>query len=239
MVAEGRAERRERSTSAVNSCTRSSGALRSVHGLAGNPVAGRRAPAGSTHGRFQRPRPARGRRLSGRTRPSEQDAAIFTVGGVHWAADGRAARPALAGRRLVASASVHVRRSLHPWGRGPAEVRHACDRVPLVDQVAGALDRLSRRERLDSAASDLVFVNRGRGASSMTRRCGAASTRRSSAAGTAKRPSASTTCGTRSGRSQCRCFRCTDVKAYMGHADIADDDDLRPPRAPARMQRPS
>ena len=89
--------------------------------------------------------------------------------------------------------------------------------VPMIDQVAVALDELSRRNG-STGDDDLVFVNPAGEHiedSALRRRFYAA------LEAPASSTSASTICATASAPSPSRSSRSSDVKAYMGHADIA------------------
>jgi integrase len=96
--------------------------------------------------------------------------------------------------------------------------------VPLIDQAMEPLDRLSRRE-LFTAPDDLVFAGVS-AVTSMGQRCANASTQRSIAPACgrcAQSPSRSRsfhdlrhTFGTLA----VQAFPLSDVKAYMGHADV-------------------
>ncbi|MGH2989357.1 MAG: tyrosine-type recombinase/integrase, partial [Solirubrobacterales bacterium] len=146
---------------------------------------------------------------------SEQDAAIFTVA-------------AFTGLRLGELLAlrwgdvdwtlhlVHVRRSFTRGTESPPKSGRVRS-VPLVDQAAAALDALSRRERW-TGDDDLVFVNAVGDhveRSTLRRRYVAALKR----AGLKRLRfhDLRHTFGTLA----VQAFPLTDVKAYMGHADIA------------------
>jgi integrase len=145
---------------------------------------------------------------------NEQDAALFEVaaftglrlgelralrwGDVDWV------------RRLV-----HVRRSFTRGEEGPPKSGKVRS-VPLVDQAARALDQLSRREHFTDE-DDLVFVNVVGEAfeeSAMRRRFYAAL--KAAELGHIRFHDLRHTFGTLA----VQAFALTDVKAYMGHADI-------------------
>jgi integrase len=110
---------------------------------------------------------------------------------------------------------VHVRRGFTRWELGDTK-SHKVRSVPMIDQVLTALDGLSRRPDF---VEDEDWSFRTRSAtSSMTRSCGAASSRRSIEP--ASSGSAFTTFDTRFGTLAVQAFPLSDVKAYMGHADI-------------------
>jgi integrase len=184
-----------------------------VHGLAVNPVEGAERQPHKRSGDFTALDASEVERLAAGA-ASEQDAALFEVaaftglrlgelrglrwGDVDWT------------RRLV-----HVRRSFTRGEEGPPKSGKVRS-VPLVDQAASALDRLSRRERFTDDES-LVFVNdlgEPFEESAMRRRF-------YGALDAADLPrirfhDLRHTFGTLA----VQAFALTDVKAYMGHADI-------------------
>jgi integrase len=110
---------------------------------------------------------------------------------------------------------VHVRRSFTRGEEGPPKSGKVRS-VPLVDQAARALDQLSRREHF-TGEDDLVFVNVVGEAfeeSAMRRRFYAAL--KGAELGHIRFHDLRHTFGTLA----VQAFALTDVKAYMGHADI-------------------
>ncbi len=110
---------------------------------------------------------------------------------------------------------VHVRRSFTRGHEGPPKSGKVRS-VPLVDQAARALDQLSRRERF-TGEDDLVFVNPVGEAfeeSAMRRRFYAAL--KGAELPHVRFHDLRHTFGTLA----VQAFPLTDVKAYMGHADI-------------------
>jgi integrase len=106
--------------------------------------------------------------------------------------------------------------------------------VPLVDQAARALDALSKRERW-TGEEDRIFVNdvgEQIEDSALRRRFYQALDR--AGLPRIRFHDLRHTFGTIA----VQAFPLTDVKAFMGHGH-PDDDDLRPPRAPARRGRPA
>jgi integrase len=111
---------------------------------------------------------------------------------------------------------VHVRRSFTRGREGPPKSGKVRS-VPLVDQAGAALDRLSRRERW-TGESDLVFVNlvgEHLERSTMRRRYVKALER--AGLKTIRFHDLRHTFGTLA----VQAFPLSDVKAYMGHANIA------------------
>jgi integrase len=184
-----------------------------VHGLPLNPVAGAERQPHRRSGDFSALSASEVELLAAGA-ANEQDAALFEVAaftglrlgelrGLRWSDVDR-------GRRLV-----HVRRSYTRGEEGPPKSGKVRS-VPLVDQAAQALDRLGKRERF-TGEDDLVFVN-DLGApfeeSAMRRRFYDAL----DAAGLPRIRfhDLRHTFGTLA----VQAFPLTDVKAYMGHADI-------------------
>jgi len=184
-----------------------------VHGLPVNPVAGAERQPHRRSGDVTALTASEVELLAANAN-NEQDAALFEVAaftglrlgelrGLRWAdVDGS--------RRLV-----YVRRSYTRGEEGPPKSGKVRS-VPLVDQAAQALDRLSRRERFTDD-SDRVFVNalgEPFEESAMRRRFYAAL----DAAGLPRIRfhDLRHTFGTLA----VQAFPLTDVKAYMGHADI-------------------
>ncbi len=184
-----------------------------VHGLPTNPVAGAERQPHSRSGDFTALEAQEVARLAS-SAANEQDAALFEVAaftglrlgelrGLRWGDVDR-------GRRLV-----HVRRSFTRGEEGPPKSGKVRS-VPLVDQAVRALDELSHRERFTDD-DDLVFVNdlgQPFEESAMRRRFYAA-------LDVAELPrirfhDLRHTFGTLA----VQAFPLTDVKAYMGHADI-------------------
>jgi integrase len=184
-----------------------------VHGLSTNPVSGAERQPHRRSGDFMALE-AQGVELLATNAANEQDAALFEVAaftglrlgelrGLRWADVDWL-------RRLV-----HVRRSFTRGEEGPPKSGKVRS-VPLVDQAARALDRLSRRKRF-TEDDDLVFVNalgKPFEESAMRRRFYAA-------LDAAELPrirfhDLRHTFGTLA----VQAFPLTDVKAYMGHADI-------------------
>jgi integrase len=184
-----------------------------THGLAGNPVEGVERQPHKPSGDFNALTSSEVHLLAANA-VNEQDAALFEVaaftglrlgelralrwGDVDWV------------RRLV-----HVRRSFTRGEEGPPKSGKVRS-VPLVDQAARALDQLSRREHFTDE-DDLVFVNVVGEAfeeSAMRRRFYAAL--RGAELGHIRFHDLRHTFGTLA----VQAFALTDVKAYMGHADI-------------------
>jgi integrase len=184
-----------------------------VHGLPVNPVAGAERQPHRRSGDFTALAAAEVELLAANA-ANDQDAALFEVAaftglrlgelrGLRWADVDR-------DRRLV-----HVRRSYTRGEEGPPKSGKVRS-VPLVDQAARALDSLSRRERFTDD-DDRVFVNavgEPFEESAMRRRFYAA-------LDAAELPrirfhDLRHTFGTLA----VQAFPLTDVKAYMGHADI-------------------
>jgi integrase len=184
-----------------------------VHGLPSNPVAGIERQPERRSGEFRVLNP-REVRLVATNAASEQDAAIFTVAAFTGLRMGelRALRWSDIDWTL---GLVHVRRSYTHRSEGLPKSGRVRS-VPLVDQAARALDELSRRERW-AGADDLVFVNPtgGQVEDSALRR------RFYDALASAKLPrirfhDLRHTFGTLAVQT----FALSDVKAYMGHADV-------------------
>jgi integrase len=184
-----------------------------VYGLPSNPVAGVDRQPQRRSGDFQAFTPSEIRLLASNAE-SEQDAAIFTVA-------------AFTGLRLgelralrwkdidFAKRLVHVRRSF-TYGNEGAPKSGRVRSVPLIDQAAKVLDGLSRREHF-TGSDDLVFVNTTGGViddSKLRRRYYSAIER----AGLKRLNfhSLRHVFGTIA----VQAFPLSDVKAFMGHADI-------------------
>lgn len=144
----------------------------------------------------------------------EQDAAIYTFAAFTGLRMGELL--ALKWRDVdFAKRLVHVRWS-HVQGQENRPKSHRVRSVPLIDQAARALDRLSRREHF-TALDDLVFVNtvgRHVDGSALRRRYLAAA--ESAGLRRLRFHDLRHTFGTLA----VQAFPLTDVKAYMGHANI-------------------
>ena len=185
-----------------------------VYGLPSNPVAGVDRQPQRRSGDFDVLSPGEVQLLAAHAE-SEQDAAIFTVAAFTGLRLGE-----LRGLRWsdidFSKRLVHVRRSYTHGTEGPPKsglVRS----VPLIDQAAKAFDALSRREHFIDP-DDLVFVSATGGVVDdvrLRRRYYAALDR----AGL-KRLTFHCLRHT-FGTIAVQAFPLSDVKAYMGHADIA------------------
>lgn len=184
-----------------------------VHGLTGNPAAGAERQPYRRSGDFQVLDPGEVAQLAA-CADNIQDAAIFTVA----AFTGLRLGELLALRWCdvdFARRLVHVRRS-YVAGREDTPKSGKVRSVPLIDQGARALDQLSRREHF-TADDDRVFVNQVGdvlGQDLLRRRYRAALKRAGLKA--LRLHDLRHTFGTLA----VQAFPLSDVKAYMGHADI-------------------
>jgi integrase len=185
-----------------------------VYGLSANAAAGVERQPVRRSGDFDVLSSTDGEALV-RAAGSDQDAAIFTTA-------------AYAGLRLgelralrwrdveFAKRLIHVRRSYVERNEGVPKSGRVRS-VPMIDQVARALDQLSRRERF-VGDEDLVFCNDA-GAhfddSALRRRFYAARER------AGLKPIRFHDLRHTFGTLAVQVFPLSDVKAYMGHADIA------------------
>jgi integrase len=184
-----------------------------VYGLASNPVAGAERQPYRRSGDFSVLEPQEVELLAA-SASNDQDAVIFTVA-------------AFSGLRLGELRAlrwgdvdwllrlIHVRRS-YVEGSESVPKSGRVRSVPLVDQAARALDRLSRRERW-TEEDDLVFVNPVGGViedSALRRRFYASLDR--AGLERIRFHDLRHTFGTIA----VQAFPLSDVKAYMGHADI-------------------
>ena len=183
------------------------------HGLPGNPVEGAERQPQRRSGDFRVLDPGEVALLANNA-ANDQDAALFTVA-------------AFTGLRLgelralrwsdvdFAKRLVHVRRS-HVLGHEDTPKSHKVRSVPLIDQAARALDGLSRREHF-TEDDDRVFVNEVGdvlGVDLLRRRFHKALT----AAGL--KPMRLHDLRHTFGTLAVQAFPLSDVKAYMGHANI-------------------
>jgi integrase len=184
-----------------------------VYGLPSNPVDGVDRQPQRRSGDFEVFTPGEIRLLASKAE-SEEDAAIYTVAGFTGLRLGELR--ALRWEDIdFANRIVHVRRSF-TYGDEGAPKSGRVRSVPLIDQAAQVLDNLSRREHFTDPG-DLVFVTTTGGMiddSGLRRRYYDAV----KAAGLKRLTfhSLRHTFGTIA----VQAFPLTDVKAYMGHADI-------------------
>jgi integrase len=184
-----------------------------AYGLPSNPVDGVDRQPQRRSGDFQVFTPGEVRLLASKAE-SEQDAAIFTVAAFTSMRLGEIR--ALRWEDVdFANRIVHVRHSF-TYGNEGTPKSGKVRSVPLIDQAAKALDGLSRREHFTDP-DDFVFVNTTGGVvddSALRRRCYDAL----EAAGLKQLTfhSLRHTFGTIA----VQAFPLTDVRAYMGHADI-------------------
>jgi integrase len=184
-----------------------------THGLPNNPVEGVERPPHKPSGDFSALTSSEVKLLAANA-VNAQDGALFEVAAFTGLRLGelRALRWSDVDwlRRLV-----HVRRSFTRGDEGPPKSGKVRS-VPLVDQAARALDQLSRRERF-TGEDDLVFVNavgEQFEESAMRRRYYAAL--KGAELPHVRFHDLRHTFGTLA----VQAFPLTDVKAYMGHADI-------------------
>lgn len=183
------------------------------HGLARNPVAAAERQPERRSGDFTVLDPGEVALLAS-CASNAQDAALFTVA----AFTGLRLGELLALRWVdvdFAKRIVHVRRS-YVLGREDSPKSHRVRSVPLIDQAAIALDRLSRRESFTDS-DDRVFVNHVGdvlGQDLLRRRF-------TKALGRAELPPMRMHDLRHSfGTLAVQAFPLSDVKAYMGHANI-------------------
>jgi integrase len=185
-----------------------------VHGLPSNPVTEVDRQPQRHSGDFDVLDPGEVELLAANA-ANEQDAAIFTVA----AFTGLRLGELLALRWNDVDWSlhlIHVRRGFTRGSEGPPKSGRVRS-VPLVDQAAAALDRLSRRDRW-TGDDDLVFVNAVGDhleRSTLRRRFVAALKR--AGLKQLRFHDLRHTFGTLA----VQAFPLTDVKAYMGHANVA------------------
>jgi integrase len=185
-----------------------------VYGLASNPVAEVERQPQRHSGDFDVLDPGEVELLAANA-ANPQDAAIFTVA----AFTGLRLGELLALRWSDVDWTlhvIHVRRSFTRGAEGPPKSGRVRS-VPLVDQAAAALDRLSRRTRW-TTDTDLVFVNAVGDhleRSTLRRRFVAALER--SGLKRMRFHDLRHTFGTLA----VQAFPLTDVKAYLGHANVA------------------
>jgi integrase len=184
-----------------------------VHGLRANPVEAAERQPERRSGDFRVLAPDEVALLAARAE-TEQDAALFQVA----AFTGLRLGELLALRWCdvdFAKRLVHVRRS-YVLGLEDSPKSHKVRSVPLIDQAARALDRLSRRDAFTDE-DDRVFVNdvgEVLGQDLLRRRF------KKALAAAGLRPMRLHDLRHTFGTLAVQAFPLTDVKAYMGHANI-------------------